>query len=46
MLPSTLKEISGNAFDDCLILKTVLVEDGCAVDVRKHVGDNVEVRRK
>ena len=44
-LPSTLKEISEKAFDRTS-LRTVFVEEGCALDVRKYVGQNVEVRRK
>ena len=44
--PSTLKEIEGPVFDCCWKLKTVWVEEGCALDIRKYVGDNVEVRRK
>ena len=44
-LPSTLKEIGVWAFDRTS-LKTVFVEEGCALDVRKYVGQNVEVRPK
>ena len=46
MLPGTLREIGENAFNDCENLKTVWVEENCTLDVRKCVGDNVEVRRK
>ena len=46
MLPSTLMEIDGLAFDGCSKLKTVWVEEGCALDVRKYVDQNVEVRCK
>ena len=45
-LPSTLKEIDENAFKYCPNLKTVFAEEGCTVDVRKFVGEKVEVRQK
>ena len=44
-LPSTLKEIGEKVFDHTS-LKTVYVEEGCALDVKKYVGDGVEVRCK
>ena len=45
-LPRTLKEMGKDVFKNCQNLKTVWVEEGCAVDVRKYVGDSVEVRFK
>ena len=45
-LPSTLKEMGENVFKDCNNLKTIWVGEGCALDVRKYVGKDVEVRRK
>ena len=45
-LPRTLKEIDENLFDGCTKLKTVWVEDGCAVDVKSYVGEIVNVRCK
>ena len=46
MLPATLREISKSTFTDCRKLKTVWVEEGCAVDVKQYVGDRVDVRNK
>ena len=45
-LPSTLKEMGEDAFRDCENLKTVLVGKGCTVDIKKYVGNSVEVRFK
>ena len=45
-LPCTLKGIGTDAFAYCPNLRTVWVEEGCTVDVRKFVGEKVEVRRK
>ena len=45
-LPGTVKEVGEGAFNDCNQLRVVWVEEGCAVDVRRYVGDGVEVRRK
>ena len=45
-LPHTLKEIDENAFKECKNLKTVWIEEGCTLDVKKYVGDSVEVRFK
>ena len=42
-LPSTLKEIDENALSLCFNLKTVFVEKGCAVDVKKHVREDIQV---
>ena len=41
--PKTLREIKWDAFQNCGNLKRVWVEEGCAVDVRKHVPASVEV---
>ena len=46
MLPGTLKGIGTDAFAHCPNLRTVWVEEGCALDVRKYVKNGVEVRRK
>ena len=46
VLPSTLREINEYVFWLCPKLRTVWIEDGCALDVWKYVGQNVEVRRK
>ena len=45
-LPCTLKGIGTDAFAYCPNLRTVWVEEGCTVDVRKYVSQNVDVRRK
>ena len=45
-LPRTLKEMDEDAFEDCKNLKVVWVEEGCQLDIRKYVGDSVEVRFK
>ena len=45
-LPNTLKEMGENAFNGCNNLQTVWVEEGCALDIGKYVGKDVEVRRK
>ena len=45
-LPATLKSLYAYTFSDCRNLKTVWVERGCALDVRKYVGSNVDVRQK
>ena len=45
-LPSTLKEIEEDAFYNCENLKTVWIEEGCTLNVKKYVGDNVEVKYK
>ena len=45
-LPDTVKEVGEGAFDNCSYLKVVWVEEGCVADVRRYVGDGVEVRRK
>ena len=42
-LPETVTEIGDNAFKSCSGLRIVWVEDGCAVDVRKHVDLSVAV---
>lgn len=39
-------EIDKDVFYWCDGLRTVFVEEGCALDVRKHVDSNVEVRPK
>ena len=44
-LPSTLKEIGEDAFKRSN-LKTVFVEEGCTLDVRKYIKENVKVRHK
>ena len=44
-LPATLKEIDKDAFEWSR-LKTIWVEEGCTVDVKKYVDSDVEVRRK
>ena len=45
-LPSTLKEIDEKAFDCSEYLKTVWVEDGCALNVRKYVQWSKKVLHK
>ena len=45
-LPDTLKEVHEDALSGGGELRTVWVEEGCAPDVRKHVNDNAEIRRK
>lgn len=45
-LPSTLKEIGENVFTECKNLKIMWAEDSCALDLKKYVGNTVEVRRK
>mgnify|MGYP007115198184 CR=1 FL=1 len=42
-MPETVTEIGDNAFKSCSGLRIVWVEDGCAVDVRKHVDLSVAV---
>ena len=44
MLPSTLRELPPDVFRDCKNLKVVWVARGCPLDVRKFVGEGVEVR--
>ena len=44
ILPGTLREMSPNIFRDCDSLKTVRVAKGCSLDIRKFVGENVEVQ--
>ena len=46
VLPGTLREIKEYAFWLCRTLRTVFAEKGCAVDVRKYVGKDVDVRSK
>ena len=46
MLPGTLMEICENAFNDYGNLKTVWVEENCALDVRRYVGKDVELHYK
>lgn len=43
MLPSTVKEICENAMDECDYLKLIWVEDDCAVDIWKCMGDFVTI---
>ena len=45
-LPGTLAEICKSAFTKCSCLKTIWVREGCALDVRKYVGKDVEVQRR
>ena len=45
-LPSTLKRMGAYVFSDSFYLRTVWVEEGCALDVRKYVKNFVEVRHK
>ena len=45
-LPNTLKEVSEDAFEGCRRLITVWVVEGCALDIGKCVGSNVEVHPK
>lgn len=42
-LPSTLKEIHDDAFKNCNNLKTIWIEEGCTPDVRKYVGNSVDI---
>lgn len=42
-LPSTLREMMPDIFCGCRSLRTVRVAKGCGVDVRKFVGESVEV---
>lgn len=46
MLPCTLREIGEDAFNGCKNLKTVLVEEGCALSVKRYVNWKVKVRQK
>ena len=46
MRPWTPREIDKDALYWCDGLRTVWVEEGCTLDVRKYVGQNVEVRSK
>ena len=39
-------EIGENAFNACGNLKTVWVEEGCALNIRRHVGKDVELHYK
>lgn len=45
-LPRSLKEIGENAFKYCDRLKTIWLEEGCTLDIKKYVGNSVEVRSK
>lgn len=45
-LPRSLKEMDEDAFEDCKNLKVVWVEEGCTLDIKKYVGNSVEVRSK
>ena len=45
-LPGALREIGENAFYGCSRLGTVWVEEGCTLDVAKHVGRRAVVRCK
>ena len=42
-LPSTLKEIGEGAFYNCNSLRTVWVEEGCTLYIKKYVRRNVNV---
>ena len=44
ILPGTLREMSPDIFKNCNSLKTVRVAKGCSLDIRKFVGENVEVQ--
>ena len=43
VLPSTLREMSPDIFRNCTDLKTVWVAEGCKVDVKKFVDNQVNV---
>lgn len=45
-LPGTLKEIGQHALTYCRSLRTVHVKEGCALDIKKYVDENVEVLRE
>ena len=45
-LPGALQEVGENTFADCASLKIVWMEDGCKINAKKLVGNDVEVRRK
>ena len=45
-LPGTLKEIGQHALTYCRSLRTVHVKEGCALDIKKYVDENVEVIRE
>ena len=38
-----MKEVGDGAFDNCDHLRVVWVEEGCALDVRKYVGQDVAI---
>ena len=44
--PSTLREIAEDAFECCWCLKTVWVEESCALDAGKYINHNVDVKPK
>ena len=46
VLPATLRKVGRGAFEGCDRLAVVLVEEGCAVNVGKLAGRQVQVRRK
>lgn len=46
MLPSTLREISYNIFEDCESLRVVRMAKGCKAKVKKCVGKSVKVLKK
>lgn len=45
-LPGTLREISANTFNGYQHFRTMLVEKGCKLWVKRYVGESVAVRRK
>lgn len=45
-LPGSLKEVDQDAFAHCNRLRIVNVDPGCALDIRKYVGESVDVRPK
>ena len=42
-LPGTVKEVGDGAFDNCSQLRIVWVEEGCALNVRKHSGNDLVI---
>ena len=43
ILPATLREIGEDVFEDCKSLKTVWAEEGCKIDIKALVDENVTV---
>ena len=46
VLPGTLREMPSDVFRKCDRLRVVRVAEGCPLDIRKFVGESVEVLRE